>query len=118
MLEKVLAPSRPGRTLHWIWAFPMDNHHSHGKYGYQKVIVSLDTYKPYDYEAIPEEEELRLMKEYYDTQLPEHSKRDFPASHGIAAYSWKTFKDYVKSHRCRCGYHKLEWLREDNNGVR
>jgi hypothetical protein len=46
--------------------------------------------------AVPEEEEIRLLKEYYVEDLPEQAKRQQDG------YSWATFEDFLKSHECKC----------------
>ncbi len=106
MLEKVLAPPQPDRSIEIIWMFPMNSHRNHGAYGHQKTTHNLNNGEVIDYEAVPEDEEVQLLKSYYEEKVPDHSKRQFDG------FSWATFEDFLKASRCKCGYHKLEWRRE------
>jgi len=46
--------------------------------------------------AVSEEEEVQLLKEYYEEELPVEAKRQH------VGYSWTTFEDFLESKKCRC----------------
>lgn len=88
-LEQALAPKPPQNA--WMrWGFPVDNEKPHGRYGYQDVNwVTLEK------RAVPEEEEIRLLKHYYE-EVSMQAKRQHDG------YSWATFEDFLKNHECKC----------------
>jgi hypothetical protein len=89
-LEQTFAPKSPQDI--WIrWSFPIDFGKPHGLYGYQDV-----NYLTREMKAVPEEEELRLMRQHYEEEVPERAKRQHDG------YSWATFEDFLKSHECKC----------------
>lgn len=89
-LEQAFTPKPPQNA--WMrWSFPVDIEKSHGRYGHQDVNwVTLEK------RAVPEEEEIRLLKQHYEEELPEGAKRQHDG------YSWATFEDFLKSHECKC----------------
>jgi hypothetical protein len=89
-LEHVLVPKPPENI--WVrWSFPVDIGKPHGLYGYQDV-----NWATREIRAVPEEEEIRLLKQYYEEEVPEPVKRQHDG------YSWATFEDFLKSHECKC----------------
>jgi len=89
-LEQAFTPKSPQDA--WIrWSFPVDIEKSHGRYGHQDVNwVTLEK------RAVPEEDEIRLLKEHYEKEVSEQAKRKHDG------YSWATFEDFLKSHECKC----------------
>jgi len=92
---------KPDRRLELLFHYAFNRHHLHGKHGFQICVFNYRTGKIEDYKAVPEDEELRLMRSFYDEKIPKHAKR----KHGDRA-NWTTFEDYIASKRCKCGYHK------------
>lgn len=101
-LEQVYAP-RPPADHQWIRCFGADDE-PHGKYRYR--ISHLMTGKM---EPLAEEQELALMKDFYEYNVPAHAKRVHEICNWGGAtptgetYSWATFEDFCKSHECKCG---------------
>lgn len=89
-LEQAFTPKPPQNA--WMrWSFPVDIEKSHGRYGHQDVNwVTLEK------RAVPEEEEIRLLKEHYEDDVSEQAKTQHDG------YSWATFEDFLKSHECKC----------------
>jgi hypothetical protein len=89
-LEQTLAPKPPQDI--WIrWSFPIDFEKPHGLYGYQDV-----NFRTREMKSVPEEEEIRLLRQHYEEEVSEHAKRQ------QNGYSWTTFEDFLKSSECKC----------------
>lgn len=89
-LEQTLAP-KPPLNIWMRWSFPVDSEKPHGRYGHQDV-----NWMTLEKRAVPEEEEIRLLKHFYEEKVSWKAKRQH------VGYSWATFEDFLKSHECKC----------------
>ncbi|UCE43877.1 MAG: hypothetical protein JSV57_05900 [Candidatus Bathyarchaeota archaeon] len=51
-------------------------------------------------EVVAEQEELTILKEHYESKVPDHCKED-------AEHEWSSWEKYLKSQKCNCGFHKV-----------
>ena len=96
-IEWALGLRKKRPTEIWITFSFGDKDKPHGKYGYQARLVTEDSLQAQKYRAIPEEEELAMLREHYET-LPAHCKQN-------PNHVWYTFEKYLEYHRCECGKH-------------
>lgn len=85
-LKQQVTP-KPKRDIVVIFSFGPDDE-PHGKYGYRKVHMNTG-----EVEACTEEEELEMMKEYYDNLDVKFKKK-------------VSFEQFCKQNECTCGQHK------------
>jgi len=86
-VEKIRQKVKPPKDVWVRFSFPVDRNQPYGRYGHCLFNVLTRGQK-----AISEEDEVLLMKEFYEKNVPEHAKRDHDG------YSWKTFEAFLKHH--------------------
>jgi hypothetical protein len=87
-LEQTLTPKPPDDIV-VIFSFGPDEE-SHGKYGHRKRHMLTGEVEPVD-----EEDEIGMLRDYYETQIPRHCKK----ADGV----YPTFEFFLRSHECKCG---------------
>lgn len=102
-IRQAVTPRHAG-YLNLVWSWPINPHRQHGKYGVQIVVMDRGTGENVDYNAYSEKEEIEFIRGEY-ARIDDDVKQRYEP--------WSTFEKYLRHHRCRCGFHKLYWARED-----
>jgi hypothetical protein len=81
----------------------------HGPYRNRKWHMMYDGVSPEPisyFEACTKDEEIAILKDYYENDIPKHAKRQHEGFAGCwEPYSWATFEDFLENSRCKCGKH-------------
>jgi hypothetical protein len=82
---------KPPREIKIRFWYPFNKNDPHGTFG-----GCLYSFHAKRQETIPEEQEIRELREYYENDIPEHCKQNLD-------HVWSSFEKYMEYYRCKCG---------------